>query len=100
MWQSECLGGTGIDAGASPADAVRSAVRHYLRELKQGRAVPFPRFNSGNDQRAALAEIDLSLDGETATALEREAERQHVGIEQLLVHAMFVYLADVDAAYG
>lgn len=98
MWQAERWGGAGFEAGAT--DALRSAARHYLREIKQGRAVPFPRFGRTGEQGAALAGIDLDLDGETATALEREAERQHVGIEQLLAHAVFVYLADVDAAYA
>ncbi|HYJ00222.1 MAG TPA: hypothetical protein VEX36_11195 [Thermoleophilaceae bacterium] len=82
------------------ADAVRSAVLHYVRELKGGRAVPFPRFGRAGYQRAALAGVELDLDGETATVLEREAKRQHVAIEQLLAHAMFVYLADVDSAYA
>jgi hypothetical protein len=101
-WQSERLGGNGIQAspGGNVADAVRSAVLHYVRELKRGRAVPFPRFGRGGDQGAALAGVELDLDGETATVLEREAKRQHVAIEQLLAHAMFVYLADVDSAYA
>lgn len=99
-WQSERLGGTGIQASAGVADAVRSAVLHYVRELKRGRAVPFPRFGRGQEQDPALLDVDLNLDGETASALEREAERQHVAIEQLLAHALFVYLADVDSAYA
>jgi hypothetical protein len=102
MWQSERVGGSGVEAsaGAKPADAVRSAVLHYVRELKRGRAVPFPRFGRGSDHASTLAGIDLDLDGDTASELEREAERQHVRIEQLLAHAMFVYLADVDSAYA
>lgn len=99
-WQSDSGSDAGAPAGVGVAEAVRSAVVHYVRELKRGRAVPFPRFGRANDRGAALAGIDLDLDGETATAIEREAERQHVAIEQVLAHAVFVYLADVDSAYA
>lgn len=96
------LGGSGDEAspGGTVTGAIRTAVLHYVRELNGGRAVPFPRFGPARDRGRALLDVDLSLDEETTTALEREAVRQQIGIEQLLVHAMLVYLADLDSAYA
>lgn len=99
--QSQGLGGTDIEPSAGAVKrSIQTAVKHYVRELKAGRAVPFPRFGRVREHDGALLEITLDLDVETTTELEREAERQHVAIEQLLAHAMFVYLADVDSAYA
>ncbi len=99
---SNVWGGMANEAstGAGVACAVRAAVRHYVRESKEGRAAPFPRFARNRISDGALLDVDLKLDSETKLALEREATWQHVAIEQLLAHAMFVYLADVDSAYA
>lgn len=78
--------------------AIRAAVMHYVRELDCGRAVAFPRFARARGRGATQVHVDLGLDGETTTVLQREADRQQVALDQLLEHALFVYLADVDAA--
>jgi len=92
---------SGVSPDGAVAYAIRAAVLHYVCELDGGRAVPLPRIGRARRRRATLVEAaDLDLDGETTIVLEREAKRQRVALEQLLEHALFVYLADVDSAYA
>jgi len=58
---------------------------------------PFPGFCRDQASDGSGAEFELAVDPEIQTKLEREARRQAVQLEQLLVHAVFVYLADLDS---
>ena len=75
------------------------ALRHYTRRLKSQREpVVIPAFCRGPAPDGAEAEFDLAVEPEIEATLEREARRQAVPVEQLLAHAVFVYIADLDAA--
>ena len=84
--------------GPDVGTGVQAAVRHYTRRLRSARKpVEIPRFlrdqACGGDQR----EFEVTIEPEVQEILEREAGRMHVYLDQLLSHAVFVYLADLDA---
>ena len=92
---------SGIEAklGTDLAVGVRAALLHYTRRLKSEFApVGPPRFRLGQAARDAGAALELSIGPEMEAALEREARRYQVSVDQILTHAIFVYLADLDAA--
>lgn len=83
--------GADLDAG------VQAAALHYTRRLRSARPpVSIPRFCRGKASRAAGLEIPLSP--EVERALKREAYRSGAPIDQVLAHAVFVFLADMEAA--
>jgi hypothetical protein len=85
----------GIDIAAG----VGAALVHYVRRLRSGRPpVLLPRFSKVAAPEQAATTVDLRVEPEVSTALAREAYRQHASVEQLITHAVFVYLADIDAA--
>lgn len=83
--------------GGDGTEAIRTVLSDYLGRLQSGgETTPFPRFRREGGDAKPTAEIDVSLDADTAAALEREATRQAVSPEQLLMHAVLVGLAERD----
>jgi len=78
---------------------VSQVLEHYARRLESG-PVPaeFPRFRRRQRAESSGADLELSVEPEIRRTLEREARRSRVSVEQLAVHAVFVYLADLDRA--
>ena len=96
---------SGIEArlGADVAAGVQEALRHYSRRLRSGwPPVAIPLFCRDRPPRSAPREtevaFDLAVDPEIERDLKREATRQGAPIAQVLNHAVFVYLADLDTA--
>jgi hypothetical protein len=83
------------------AEGVGIALMHYTRRLGSNRMpVAFPLFRRVTDPEPAdtpakLAEV--AVGAKVEAMLQREAERQRVALEQILTHAVFVYLADIEA---
>lgn len=89
----------GIEAqlGAGAPTGVRMALFHYAGKLTTGRrTTPIPSFliDSGTPEPATT--FDLIVDPETEELLEEEAARQGVEMEQLVSHAVLVYLAELE----
>ena len=94
---------TGIEAqlGADIPGAVEKGLLHYTRRLRSGRSpVGVPGFCSEEPLRDPDSEFEIAIGPETRAALEQEAQRQQVPVTQLLTHAVFVYLADLDTIFG
>lgn len=78
---------------------VRAALLHYTRRLKSEWApVGPPQFCRGQAPLDAGAAFELTVGPEMEATLKREAYRYQVSVDQILVHAIFVYLADLDSA--
>jgi hypothetical protein len=85
--------------GGDLAAGVRAALQHYARRLQSGPPPPgFPRFRREQQADAVAAKVELPVEPGILETLEREARRSGVSVEQLAVHAVFVYLADLDRA--
>jgi hypothetical protein len=85
--------------GPDIGTGVQAAVRHYTRRLRSARKpVEIPRFLRDQSRDDARREFEVSIEPEVQEILEQEAGRRHVYLDQLLSHAVFVYLADLDAA--
>jgi hypothetical protein len=79
----------------SPAAAFRTAALYYLADRDSGRpAWRAPRFRSKTHSGGGLRVV---LDDDTWAALDEEADRQNVGTEELVVHALLYFLADFDS---
>jgi hypothetical protein len=87
--------------GDDLAVGVRAALEHYARRLELGPAPPeFPRFRREQRAETIGADLELSVEPGIRETLECEARRSGVPVEQLAVHAVFIYLADIDRAAG
>lgn len=92
---------SGIEAklGTDLAVGVRAALLHYTRRLKSEWApVGPPQFRWGQTPLDAGTAFELAIGPEMEAALEREAHRYQVPVDQILLHAIFVYLADLDSS--
>jgi hypothetical protein len=79
----------------SAAGAIRTAALYYLADREAGRpSWPVPHFAVGTRPRP---ELSVPLDDATWSALQQEAVRQGVEPEQLAVHAVLYFLADLDS---
>jgi hypothetical protein len=90
--------GSGIEElfGADLGVGVQAALTHYTRRLSSNlKPVPPPRFDWSSVDAAAVFELPVAP--EVEAALESEAREQKVTIEQILVHAVLVYLADLES---
>ena len=76
---------------------VKQAVRHWLRVSATDRpSARVPRF--AQPRRAApTTRVRVELESTDWQELERSAEDQGVPLEQLLVHAIVLFLADLDS---
>lgn len=92
---------SGIEARfSSEAKAgVEAALRHYTRRLKSSSPpVPVPSFAPSARRQDAPRALDVTLAPEIEATLKDEARRQGVAMDLLAGHAVFVYLADLDAS--
>lgn len=74
------------------------ALRHYLRRLKSKSApVGFPDFCRHLESERSTTTFDLPIDSELQTMICEEARRYGASASQIAAHAVFVYLADLEA---
>jgi hypothetical protein len=79
----------------SPAGALRTAALYYLSDADAQRpAWRAPRFRS---RAVPDPGLKVAFDDVTWAALEEEARRQGVEPEDLAVHALLYFLADLDS---
>ncbi len=81
-----------------PATTIQLALRAYAVRL-ESTMVPIapPRFCRGQLPDRSAAAFELAVEPEVQAALEEEARRHAVRVEQLLAHAVFLYLAGVES---
>jgi hypothetical protein len=85
--------------GPDIGSGVQAAVRHYTRRLRSARKpVEIPRFLREQPVEDGWREFEVAIEPEVQEILELEAGKRHVYLDQLLSHAVFVDLADLDAA--
>jgi hypothetical protein len=80
--------------GPDLGGGIQSAARHYSRQLRSTSSPAWLRLPKWVD--TPFVELDVPIDEEVIDALEREARSRQVDVQQLLNHAVFVYLADLD----
>ena len=82
----------------TPAGALRTAAVYYLGDRDAQRpAWRAPRFRSRSARSALSPGLKVAFDDETWMALAEEAGRQGVEAEELAVHALLYFLADLDS---
>lgn len=87
--------------GLDLSTGLQQALRHYSRRLESAtKPVALPGFSSDQASDGQAAEFELPVEPEIEAMLMRESRAQEVPIEQLLDHAVFVYMADLDASGG
>jgi hypothetical protein len=90
------LAGEGSDQAAL-SRRLAQAVRYYLIDRDSHRAGwAVPGFLSGADI-ASVRQVSFEVDGEVWNAFAEEAERQGVGTDELLQHAVLYLSADRDS---
>lgn len=95
---------SGIEAvsGGDVASGVIEALERYAARLPWREVIAPPRRfldrdrNPGDDVQTFM----VTVGARTRTALELEAERQEVTMEEILRHAVSVYLAEMDVDPG
>ena len=93
------LARSGIEArlGGDVAEVVRGALRRYAEDLTAGREqLTYPGFRLSPSELSPVEDVELSLDIELEEVLEAEVRRQDVSMEQLVSHAVFLCLAEID----
>src|ERR1044072_149937 len=88
---------TSLEAGAEAG--ARTAMSRYADRLSYTESpLPLPEFllDQGPSEEIPR-ELELELDAEVKTALEREAARQMVSLDRIASHAVLTYLAELDA---
>lgn len=99
----------GLEARVGPdlGAAINAALVYYVGRLRSGRIpTPYPRFldegaaavaaDGGFVVRRAESLIEIPVDERIEAALDTEARRQRIGVEQLAGHAVMVFLAELD----
>jgi len=94
-WKQQRDAGSGNGGQPSSADVVR-VIRFYLREEGEGIGWAYPDLLRQGRPEDEI-EVELDLDEALWGQMEREAERQHVTVTQLLEHAALYYAAELDA---
>jgi hypothetical protein len=85
--------------GSDLRGGVQAALRFYARSLKSATApIAVPAFCVDRAPESSEVQFDLAVEAEVEAALVKEARRQAVGMRELLTHAVFVYLASLDAS--
>lgn len=95
-WKRQRDSGNGSGVHPSSDDVAR-VIRFYLREKEGGGlgwAYP-DLLRQGRPEEEV--EVELEIDESLWGQMEREAERQHVTVTQLLEHAALYYAAELDA---
>ena len=79
---------------------VRTALVHYTRRLKSPWSPPpAPRFCREEAAGDSSNTIDIAVGYQTEVVLARQARRERVSMDTIVTHAVFTYLADLDASY-
>ncbi|HEX8959449.1 MAG TPA: hypothetical protein VF770_06465 [Solirubrobacterales bacterium] len=87
--------------GLDLSTGLQQALRHYARRLESATTpVALPRFSRDQVSDGQASEFELPVEPEIEAMLMRESRAQEVPIEQLLDHAVFVYMADLDSSGG
>lgn len=87
-------------AGGASTACVQAALLHYAGRLRSSRPpVEVPDFLRELRSCGAVEVVEPPIDRATEAALEREARRQRTSLEEISVHAVLVYLAELDAAH-
>ena len=77
---------------------VLAAIQHYIRRLQSGwQPVLPPSFACGPLPGDGATTLELQIGPVTLATLERQAEIHRVPLNRVLVHAVFVYLADLES---
>jgi hypothetical protein len=86
--------------GGDLVGGVQAALRHYWRRLRSGKKpVELPRgWADARSSEVAGTSLELPVDREVRLILEREAERQATTADRVVLHAVLLYLADLDAS--
>jgi hypothetical protein len=84
--------------GSDLALGIQSATRHYSRMLASA-ADSGPRLRLPKPVEDPSVELEVALDREVLGRLESEARMRAVDLQQLLNHAIFVYLAELDRQF-
>jgi hypothetical protein len=91
----------GIEArlGSNVRVGVLAALIHYTRRLKSG-TLPVPpiKLPGESGPAGAAASFELQVGADMRAALEQQARVHQVPLNQVLVHAVFVYLADLESS--
>lgn len=94
----EALSPTTAEGTIDAAVAVRQAVYYYLSDARSGRAGwAYPRLRRDVEVAGPAIEVAVVVDEDSWRAFGREAERQHVSVEDLLRHALLYFAADLDS---
>jgi|GEM_PF-1364044 len=76
---------------------VEIALLFYLGKLSSGRGAPrYPAFLQSSGFEAPDAEVELNVGAEVEELIWGEAERQHITVDRLAAHSVFIYLAELD----
>jgi hypothetical protein len=84
--------------GADLGFGIEAAARYYSRKLSS-QAENGLRFRLPKRLESPYVELDVPLDVEVVDRLEREALMRSVDVQQILNHAVFVYLAELDREF-
>ena len=94
----------GIEAGFGPdvSAGAEAALRDYALRLESSESPPgLPPFApEAAEADAAVLELDLAVPPEVEESLIGEARERGVPVERIVAHAIYVFLADRDAAAG
>jgi hypothetical protein len=76
---------------------VEIALLFYLGKMRSGRGAPsFPHFLQSAAFESPVAEVELDVGPEVEALIQGEAERQHISVDRLAAHSVFIYLAELD----
>jgi hypothetical protein len=76
---------------------VEIALLFYLGKMRAGRGAPrFPDFLQSGAFESPVAEVELNVGPEVEALIAGEAERQHISVDRLAAHSVFIYLAELD----
>lgn len=83
--------------GRDISGVVEAALNRYADRIESRTPdLPMPFFWFGRAITEAQTELDIQIDSRKRRLFEAEAHRQGLAIEQLLTHAVFLYLGDIS----
>ena len=92
--------GIASQTGSDPTAGVEAALLYYVDRVRSARPVVAPPlFLRDLHSCGAVELVEPAVCPETERVLSEEARRHAVSVEELSAHAVFVYLAELDAAY-
>jgi hypothetical protein len=83
-------------AGITMAVMVSRAASYLAADLESGRP-ELKALSLDHSDESHPVELELDLEDDTASALESEAARQHVTLEEMLEFAAVYYVADMES---